>query len=143
MTKTSLKIAVLFFLMVMPNSSYSFSLLSYNVAEMSEHSPERISNLVSNIFKLSPDIVLLQEVKNITKNELDRLVKNNGYRIYTHIAQKIPTGGLVTLVKVNLEVEDWHYHVMPSEMERGFLQLTLSGSQFQKLWRIQVISATG
>lgn len=123
MKKSLLIVGILF-----SHTVHAFTLLTWNVAEYSDHNPERLQRLLSFIRERSPEVVLLQEVEKQTLVLLEKSSSRfTGYRILQRQDfSGLPEGGLVALVKNDWSLMDSRYERFPSDMDRGELIFTLN-----------------
>lgn len=111
-----------------PVQAVTFTLVTYNMAQFSDQSPQRISTLLTSIVEASPEVVYLQETTIATVSQLNSLAKlYNAYDVrYQPDSRGNPKGGLMFLVKKTWRVGPSKFTPLPSEMARGVLSLKLS-----------------
>jgi endonuclease/exonuclease/phosphatase family metal-dependent hydrolase len=104
-------------------SANAFSVVTWNVGEISDPDSARIRNLIDFALADSPDVILFQESEQTTLGQiLKSNAHRNGYKIrYERSKSDIPKGGLVTLIKGVMSSYKSSYIDLPSEMERGVL----------------------
>lgn len=104
-----------------------FSVLTWNVDEISDPNPQRINRLLDRALSEQPDVILFQEVEGSTWEAMTRSAPlGSRYRMaYESSRAARPRGGLVTLYRADLKVDAPRYEKLPSEMGRGQLILPI------------------
>ena len=114
-------------LLLFPLSAYSFCLITYNLAEISDKSHERVQRLLLSIAHESPDAVFLQEASYSTHKQVKSLPAFNDYQYLDQSQFKgSPDGGLVILLKKPFKASNLIYTPLPSDMNRGLLSITIT-----------------
>lgn len=108
--------------------SQDFSLITWNMGEISDPNPKRIGRLLNVALSLQPDILLFQEVEGLSWDQIRHhpTVETNYRVVYQPSRTEIPRGGVVTLLRSRLKVGVPRYQDLPSDMERGVLLLPVS-----------------
>jgi endonuclease/exonuclease/phosphatase family metal-dependent hydrolase len=106
----------------------ALTLLTWNVAEISDPDPERIHRLLNVARAVHSDLIFLQEVESETFRALkqEKVFGPDYLVIYEERRDGLPNGGLMILAKRELNVNQPQYHVLPSEMGRGVLMVSFT-----------------
>ena len=96
---------------------------TWNVGEISDPDSMRIRRLIDFAVMDKPDVLLLQEVEQVTMEQINKTkTLNNEYRRFrTGSVESFPRGGLLTFVRKELLPQHAAYSNLPSAMGRGIL----------------------
>lgn len=117
------RLARIFPIILVSGSVQAFTLVTYNVGEITDPNPKRIERLMDTVLSTRPDAILLQEVEAITLNAIkSRTSITRNYRVsYVPSRGGLPKGGLATLVLRQHNPDKAKHEELPSEMGRVIL----------------------